>query len=98
MRRDEHRTGRKHVVTLMKKMGIEALYKKPATSRRHPEHAVYPYLLRAMQIKRANCVWAADISYIPMKRLSNMLTADFCIDAVQEAMQRYGTPEIFNTD
>ena len=98
LRRDEHRAGRKHVVTLIKKMGIEALYKKPATSRRHPEHAVYPYLLRAMQIKRANCVWAADISYIPMKRLSNMLTADFCIDGVQEAMQRYGTPEIFNTD
>ena len=51
LRRDEHRAGRKHVVTLIKKMGIEALYKKPATSRRHPEHAVYPYLLRAMQIK-----------------------------------------------
>ena len=52
LRRDGHRAGRKHVVALMKKMGIEALYKKPATSLRHPEHAVYPYLLRAMQIKR----------------------------------------------
>ena len=118
LRREGYSIGRKHVGTLMKKMGIEALYRKPAISRRHPEHAIYPYLLSAMQIKRANHVWAADISYIPMKRgfvylfavmdwasrrvlswdLSNTLTTDFCIEAVQEAMQRYGKPEIFNTD
>jgi putative transposase len=118
LRREGYSIGRKHVGTLMKKVGIEALYKKPNTSRRHPEHGVYPYLLRNMEINRANHVWAADISYIPMKRgfvylfavmdwasrrvlswrLSNTLTTDFCIEAMQEAMHRHGTPEIFNTD
>jgi putative transposase len=118
LRREGYSIGRKHVGTLMKKVGIEALYKKPNTSRRHPEHEVYPYLLRNMEINRANHVWAADISYIPMKRgfvylfavmdwasrrvlswrLSNTLTTDFCIEAIQEAMHRHGTPEIFNTD
>jgi len=110
--------GRKRVSTLMKRMGIEALYRKPNTSRRHPKHPVYPYLLRNMTINRSNHVWAADITYIPMQRgfvylfavvdwanrrvlswrLSNTLTTDFCIEAVTEAIQRYGTPEIFNTD
>ena len=118
LKREGHRIGRKHVATLMKKMGIEALYKKPNTSRRHPAHPVYPYLLRNMEIRRPNQVWAADITYIPMKRgfvylfavldwasrrvlswrLSNTLTTDFCIEAVQEAIHRYGKPEIFNTD
>lgn len=57
LRRDGHSTGRKHVGTLMKEMGIEALYQKPNTSRRHPEHAIYPYLLRNREINRANpCV------------------------------------------
>jgi len=118
LRREGYSIGRKHVGTLMKKVGIEALYKKPNTSRRHPEHEVYPYLLRNMEINRANHVWAADISYIPMKRgfvylfavmdwasrrvlswrLSNTLTTHFCIEDMQEAMHRHGTPEIFNTD
>jgi putative transposase len=118
LRREGHRIGRKHVATLMKKMGIEALYKKPNTSRRHPAHPVYPYLLRHLEITRPNQVFAADITYIPMKRgflylfavmdwasrrvlawrLSNTLTTDFCIEAVQEAIDRHGTPEIFNTD
>ena len=118
LRREGHRIGRKHVATLMKKMGIEALYKKPNTSRRHAAHAVYPYLLRNVTIERPNHVWAADITYIPMKRgfvylfavmdwasrrvlswrLSNTLTTDFCIEAAQEAIHRYGAPEIFNTD
>jgi len=118
LRREGHAIGRKHVATLMKKMGIEALYKKPNTSRRHPAHPVYPYLLRNMEIKRPNQVFAADITYIPMRRgfvylfavmdwasrrilswrLSNTLTTDFCMEAVQEAIHRYGAPEIFNTD
>jgi putative transposase len=118
LRREGHRIGRKHVGTLMKKMGIEALYKKPSTSCRHPAHVVHPYLLRNMKINRPNQVFAADITYIPMKRgfvylfavmdwasrrvlswrLSNTLTTDFCIEAVQEALHRYGTPDIFNTD
>lgn len=68
LKRDGHQIGRKHVATLMKKMGIEALYRKPNTSRRHPAHPVYPYLLRNMEIMRPNHVFAADITYIPMKR------------------------------
>jgi putative transposase len=118
LNRERFAVGRKHVATLMKKMGIEALYKKPNTSRRHPAHPVYPYLLRDLEITRPNHVFAADITYIPMKRgfvylfavidwasrrvlswrLSNTLTTDFCIEAVQEAIYRYGKPDIFNTD
>lgn len=118
LRQDGHAIGRKHVATLMKRMNIEAVYKKPNTSRRHPAHAVYPYLLRHMEISRPNHVFAADITYIPMKRgfvylfavmdwasrrvlagrLSNTLTTDFCIEAVQEAIRRYGKPDAFNTD
>jgi len=110
--------GRKHVATLMRKMGIEAIYRRKNTSKRHPGHAIYPYLLRGLVIDRPNQVWAADITYIPMARgfvylfavidwatrrvlawrISNSLTADFCVEAVQEAIARYGTPEIFNTD
>jgi putative transposase len=111
-------TGRKHVATLMARMGIEALYRRPNTSRRHPRHPVFPYLLRGLAIERPNQVWASDITYIPMARgfvylvavidwfsrkvlswrISNSLTADFCIEAVEEAIARYGTPEIFNSD
>ena len=110
--------GRGHVSTLMKKMGIEALYKKPRLSKPHPEHKIYPYLLRGLEITRANHVWATDITYLPMAkgfcylvavmdwasrkvlawRLSNTLDASFCVDALEEAIARYGTPEIFNTD
>ena len=110
--------GRKHATTLMRRMGIEALYRKPNLSKRHPQHQIYPYLLRGLTIERANHVWCADISYIPMRhgfmylfaimdwatrrilawRLSNTMTPDFCIDAVEEAIARYGTPDIFNTD
>ena len=116
--RDGFSVGRKHVAMLMKKMRIVALYKKPNTSRRHPAHLIYPYLLRHMKITRLNYVFAADITYIPKKRgfvylfavmdwasrrvlawrLSNTLTTDFCLEAVQEAIDRYGAPEIFNTD
>jgi putative transposase len=60
--------GRKHVATLMRRMGIEALYRKPNTSRKHPRHPVYPYLLRHLPIAQPNQVWAMDITYIPMAR------------------------------
>jgi len=110
--------GRLHVGTLMAKMGITALYRKPNTSKRHPGHKIYPYLLRQRAIERADHVWAMDITYLPMQRgfiylaavmdwatrrvlawrVSNTLTADFCIEAVEEAIARYGKPEIFNTD
>ena len=118
LRRLGYRVGRRHVATLMRLMGIEALYRKKSTSRRNPEHHVYPYLLRYVPIERPNHVWCADISYIPMRqgflylfavldwatrkvlawRLSNSLTTDFCVDAVEEAIARHGLPEIFNTD
>ena len=118
LRREGDRVGRRHVSTLMKRMGIHALYRKPNTSNRHLAHPVYPYLLRNLPITRPNHVWAADITYIPMKqgfvylfavmdwssrrvlswRVSNTLTTDFCLEAVQEAITRSGAPEIFNTD
>jgi putative transposase len=60
--------GRKHVATLMRRMGIEALYRRPNTSKPHPEHRIYPYLLRGLAIERANQVWAMDLTYIPMAR------------------------------
>ena len=109
---------RRRVARLMRRMGVEALYRRPNTSRRHPAHPVFPYLLRNLVIDRPNQVWAMDITYIPMKRgfvylaavmdwatrrvlawkLSISMTVDFCVQAVEEAIARYGTPEIFNTD
>lgn len=118
LNQEGHQVGRKHVATLMRRMGIEAIYRKKNTSRSHPDHQVYPYLLRHLTIDRPNQVWATDITYIPMARgfvylvavidwytrkvltwrLSNTLSTDFCVDALQEALAKYGTPEIFNTD
>jgi putative transposase len=63
-----HKVGRIHVRTLMRKMGIEALYRKPRLSRPHPGHTVYPYLLRGLDITEANAVWCSDITYIPMAK------------------------------
>jgi putative transposase len=60
--------GRRHVSTLMKRMGIEALYRKPNTSKPAPGHKIYPYLLRGLTIDRPNQVWAMDITYVPMAR------------------------------
>jgi len=68
LRQDGFDIGRKHVATLMRTMGIEALYRKANTSQPHPEHRIYPYLLRGMAIERPNQVWAMDITYIPMAR------------------------------
>ncbi len=110
--------GRRHVSTLMRTMGIEALYRRPNTSRPQPGHRVFPYLLRGLAISRANQVWAIDITHIPMRkgfvylaavldwatrrvlswRLSNSMTTDFCMEAVEEAVQDHGSPGIFNTD
>ena len=64
--REGFEVGRRHVATLMRRMGIQALYRKPNTSKKHPTHKVYPYLLRELKIERANQVWATDITYIPM--------------------------------
>ena len=62
------RIGRRHVKTLMRRMGIEALYRRPRTTKPEPGHKIYPYLLRGMAITRPNQVWAMDITYIPMAR------------------------------
>ena len=118
LRQEGLHVGRKHVATLMRKMGIEALYRRPNTSRKHPGHPIYPYLLRHLAVTRPNQVWAMDITYIPMARgnvylaavidwysrkvlahrVSITMETDFCIEAVEEAIQRHGTPGIFNTD
>jgi putative transposase len=68
LRREGSRCGRRHVGTLMRRMGIETLYRKPNTSRRQPGHTVYPYLLRGLNVDRPNQVWAMDITYIPMAK------------------------------
>jgi putative transposase len=114
----DHKVGRIHARTLMRKMGIEAIYKKPRLSKPHPEHKVYPYLLRGLDITEANAVWSSDITYIPMAkgfcylvavmdwasrkvlsfRVSNTLDTSFCREALEEALRKYGTPDIFNTD
>jgi len=118
LQRDGHAIGRKHVATLMRRMGIEALYQKANTSWRHPAHPVYPYLLRGLVSDTPNQVWAMDTTYIPMRRgfvyltvvldwatrrvlawrLSNSLGADVAVAAVEEAIAKYGAPEIMNTD
>ena len=118
LRRLGYKVNRKRVQRLMRIMGIEAIYPKPRTSRPHPQHRVYPYLLRDLTVDRPNQVWAADITYVPMNRgymylvavmdwysrkilswrVSNTLDSDFCVDALTEALSRYGRPEIFNTD
>jgi putative transposase len=130
LRREGLVVNRKRVQRLM---GLEAIYQKPNTSQGHPDHKVYPYLLRGLIIDRPNRVWCGDITYIPMAkgfvylvavmdwltshfaslaranetlvsrrvlsgRLSITMEADFCVEAVQEAMAKHGRPEIFNTD
>ncbi|MBD8065931.1 IS3 family transposase [Devosia sp. PTR5] len=112
------KVGRLHIATLMKRMGIEALYRKPNTSKPAPGHKIYPYLLRKLLITPPNQVWAMDITYIPMARgfiylaavlawftrrvlawrVSITLEADFCIEALEEALTKHGAPEILNTD
>jgi len=118
LRAEGRDVGRLHVATLMKKMGVEAIYRRPNTSKPGPGHKIYPYLLRNLAVTRPNQVWATDITYVPMAkgfvylvaivdwfsrrvlawRLSITLSADFCVEALEEALVRHGEPEIFNTD
>ena len=118
LRERGHEVNRKRVQRLMRLMGLVGLQPRRSTSRPHPAHKKYPYLLRGVEVTRANHVWSTDITYIPMAhgfvycvaivdwysrmvlswRLSNTMDASFCVDALDEAFRRYGTPEIFNTD
>ena len=118
LRQDGLNVNRKRVRRLMRVMGLEAIYQKPNTSKGHPDHKIYPYLLRGLAIDHPNQVWCADITYIPMAkgfvylvavmdwfsrrvlswRLSITMEADFCVEALQDAIARHGPPEIFNTD
>jgi len=68
LQREGHRIGRGRVRRLMRLMGLRAIYRIPRTSDPHPEHRIYPYLLRGLDISRANHVWCADITYIPMRK------------------------------
>ena len=110
--------GRQRVITMMRRMGIEAIYRRPNTSKATPGNKIYPYLLRGVLVDRSNQVWAMDITYIPMARgfvylaavidwfsrrvlawrVSIDMAVDFCLEAVEEAIARHGTPDIFNTD
>jgi putative transposase len=118
LRREGHDVGRRHVRTLMRRMGIQALYRRPRTSIPARGATIYPYLLENVVIERPNQVWAADLTYLPMAqgflylmaildiasrkvlawRVSNTMSADFCVEALEEALRNFGPPEIFNTD
>lgn len=118
LRQEGFTAGRLHVATCMKIMGIEALYRRPNTSKPAPGHKVCPYLLRKLAVTRPNQVWAMDITYIPMARgfvclvavldwfsrkvlawrLSVTLETTPCLETLNEALRRFGKPEIMNTD
>jgi putative transposase len=113
-----NKVNRKRVQRLMRMMGLQALVPGPHTSKPHPEHPIYPYLLGRMDIIRPDQAWAADITYIPLEygwayliaiidwysrailawRLSNTMTVEFCIEALEDALRHHGPPEVFNTD
>jgi putative transposase len=118
LRREGYVVGRKRIRRLMAKMGLMPIYQRPRTTVPHPEHRVFPYLLRDVAVDRPNQVWCADLTYIPMRRgflycvavmdwatrkvlawrVSNTMDVEFCIEALEEAMARFGRPEISNTD
>jgi putative transposase len=113
-----HAVGRRHVRTLMRKMGLMPTYRKPRTSIPARKAMIYPYLLGQLAIQQSNQVWSADITYLPMAhgfmyltaildvfsrkvlawRLSNTMSVEFCVEALEEAIGRFGAPQIFNTD
>ena len=113
-----YKINRKRVQRLMGILGLAGMAPGPNTSRPHPQHKIYPYLLRGVVITRPNQVWSTDITYIRLARgfvylvavidwysrkvlswrLSNTLDSMFCVDCLEQALQTYGTPEIFNTD
>ena len=118
LRADGLRVNRKRVRRLMRLMRIVPLGPKPRTSKPGAGHKIYPYLLRNLKIDRANQVWCADITYLPIGRgflylvaimdwysravlawrVSNTMDVSFCVSALEDALARFGKPEIFNTD
>jgi putative transposase len=118
LRRNGWCVGRHRVRRLMLKMGLAPIYQRPKTSEPHPQHRIWPYLLRHLTVDRPNQIWCADVTYIPMRRgflylvaimdwfsrkvlawrLSSTMDAEFCVTALEEAIARFGRPEIFNTD
>jgi len=118
LRAEGHPVNRKRVQRLMRKMGIAALGPRPKTTKPASGHKIFPYLLRGLAIERANQVWCADITYVPIGRgflylvaimdwwsravlswrLSNTMDVAFCVAALEDALARFGTPDIFNTD
>ena len=116
-KRTNKAVNRKRTQRLMRLMGLEGMAPGPSTSKRHPRHKVYPYLLNDVVIERPNQVWCSDITYVPLRhgflylvavmdwysrhvlswKLSNSMDVDFCLEALDEALQR-GRPDIFNTD
>ena len=113
-----HAVNRKRVQRLMHTLGLAGMAPGPNTSKPHPQHKIYPYLLRGVEIIRPNQVWSTDITYLRLPRgfvylvaiidwysrrvlswrLSNTMDAGFCVDCLEQAIQDYGAPEIFNTD
>ncbi len=118
LRRQGYGINRKRIARLMTLMGLMAVVPGPHTSKPHPRHPIYPYLLRGLAIDRPDQVWCADVTYIPMAhgfiylvaimdwfsrrvlswRLSNTLEVEFCLEALHEAIERFGPADIFNTD
>lgn len=118
LRKKGYCINRKRVIKLMHKLGLQTIYQKKRTSVSNPEHRVYPYLIRDLEINRANQVWCTDITYLPIGkgyyylvaimdwysrrilswRISNTMDVNFCCNALQEALKKYGKPEIFNSD
>jgi len=110
--------GRKHISSLLRKMGLETIFPKSNLSWANSQDKIYPYLLRDVDIKEPNQVWSADITYIRLTegfvylmaiidwysryvlswRISNTLESDFCVEALNEALVKYGNPAIFNSD
>jgi len=118
LREQGYPVNRKRVIRLMQQLGLQTIYQRKRTSIKNRENRVYPYLLRNRSVNRANQVWCADITYLPVGkghyyliaimdwysrrvlswRISNTMDVDFCCRALEEALARYGKPEIFNSD
>lgn len=116
--RQGHIVNRKRVQRLMRLMALAGMAPGPASSKAHPEHRIYPYLLRGVVVTRPDQVWSTDITYIRLAhgfvylvavidgysrrvlawRLSNSMDSAFCVDCLEAALERYGQPDIFNTD